>query len=46
MARGKRFTLRGRSAKSGRFIKLSEARRRKSTAVVERIPVRARRRAK
>jgi hypothetical protein len=38
-----KFTLRGRSAKSGRFISLKQARKRKSTSVVERIPIRRRR---
>jgi hypothetical protein len=47
MARGKkRFTLRGRDAGSGRFIKLGTARRRKRTAVVERIPIGKRRKGK
>lgn len=32
-------TLRGRDAGSGKFIPVSEARRRKKTATVERIPI-------
>jgi hypothetical protein len=40
----KKFTLRGRDAGNGRFISLASARRRKRTAVVERIPVPRRRR--
>ena len=40
----KRFTLRGRSAKTGRFISLAQARKRKSTSIVERIPLPRRRR--
>jgi hypothetical protein len=49
MAQKRRFTalldrrfaarLRGRDAETGRFIKLSTARRRKRTSVVERIPL-------
>jgi hypothetical protein len=42
----RRFTLRGRSAKTGRFITLKQARKRKSTSVVERIPLPRRRRSK
>ena len=38
----RRFTLRGRSAKTGRFISLARARKNKSTSVVERIPIRRR----
>jgi hypothetical protein len=41
-----KFTLRGRSAKTGRFISLAAARRRKSTSVVERIPLPRRRKSK
>jgi hypothetical protein len=32
-------TLRGKDAGTGKFIKVSTARRRKRTAIVERIPV-------
>jgi hypothetical protein len=46
MAKRKKFTLRGRDAGSGRFISLRSARRRKRTAVVERIPIAKRRRKK
>jgi len=42
MAAKKRFSLRGRSAKAGRFIPLSRARKNKSTSIVERIPLRRR----
>jgi hypothetical protein len=37
------FTLRGRSAKTGRFISLKKARKNKATSVVERIPLPRRR---
>jgi hypothetical protein len=33
------FTLRGRSAKTGRFISLKKARKNKATSAVERIPL-------
>jgi hypothetical protein len=46
MAPKKKFRLRGRSAKTGRFMKLADARRRKSTSVVERIRLSGRRRKK
>jgi hypothetical protein len=47
MAKGKKkFTFRGRDAGSGRFIKVKDARKRKRTAVVERIPLPTRRRKK
>jgi hypothetical protein len=39
MAGKKKFALRGPSAKTGRFIKLGDARRRKSTSIIERIPL-------
>jgi hypothetical protein len=42
----KKFTLRGRDAGTGRFIKVKDARKRKRTAIVERIPLRRRRRKK
>ncbi len=35
----RKSTLRGRDAGSGQFIPIEEARRRKETAVVERIPL-------
>jgi hypothetical protein len=40
------FSLRGRSAKTGRFISLKKANRNKATSVVERIPLPRRRKAK
>src|SRR4051812_3485670 len=40
--RKRKYTLRGRDAGSGRFISVSRARKRKRTAVVERIRVRPR----
>lgn len=46
MPRKNRFTYRGRDAGTGRFIKLATARKRKRTAVVERIPLAKRRRKK
>jgi hypothetical protein len=45
-AKKPRFTLRGRSAKTGRFIPLTKARKNKATSVVERIPLPGRRKAK
>lgn len=35
----KKSTLRGRDARNGEFIPVSVARRRKATAIVERVPV-------
>jgi len=35
----RKTTLRGRSARTGKFIPVAVARRRKATSVVERIPV-------
>jgi hypothetical protein len=46
LAKGKKFTLRGRDAGTGRFLTLKAARKRKKTAVVERIPLSKRRRKK
>lgn len=37
--KGQKSTLRGRDAKTGQFIPVEDARRRKSTAVVEQIPL-------
>lgn len=37
--KNQRSTLRGRDAGTGQFIKIDEARRRKKTAIVERIPL-------
>jgi hypothetical protein len=39
----KKTTLRGRDAGNGQFIPVAEARRRKRTAVVERVPLAKRR---
>jgi hypothetical protein len=40
----KRFSLRGRSLKTGRFIPLKPVRRRRSTSIIERIPIPGRKR--
>jgi hypothetical protein len=40
----KRFSLRGRSLKTGRFIPLKAVRRRRSTSIIERIPIPGRKR--
>ena len=39
MANKRKSTLKGRDAGTGKFIPVDEARRRKSTAVVERVPL-------
>jgi hypothetical protein len=38
MAKGSKTTLRGRSAGTGRFVKVETARKQPSTYVVERVP--------